>query len=97
MKVLENPFVIYHYKGPYYFCDREQEISNLLEAFKNNRYVVLSSMRRLGKSGLIHHFHHSLKKKRKTISVYCDVQNTRNDVEFVSKLIASTISSLEKK
>lgn len=29
MKELNNPFVVYGYKGAPYFCDREKETSNI--------------------------------------------------------------------
>ena len=30
MKELENPFVVYAYVSPTYFCDREQEACDLI-------------------------------------------------------------------
>ncbi|NND32314.1 MAG: ATP-binding protein [Saprospiraceae bacterium] len=93
---MENPFVTYHYAGPAYFCDRETELSKLLEAFDNHRYVLLYSMRRLGKSGLIHHLHQVLNKRRNVMTIYCDVQNTRSDQEFMTKLISAAIAAVEK-
>ncbi len=93
---LANPFLIYDYRGPELFCDRESELSSLLEAFSNRRYVMLYSMRRLGKTGLIHHFHHILKKRRKGMCIYVDVQNTMNDEAFVAKLISASITTVEK-
>lgn len=90
-----NPFTIYTYKGPDHFCDRNTELSRLLEMFDNQRYTLLYSMRRLGKTGLVHHFHNSLRKRKKTVCVYCDVQNTKSDGEFVTKLISAVVSAIE--
>lgn len=91
----DNRFEIYTYKSPEYFCDRNTELSRLIEMFDNQRFTMLYSMRRLGKTGLVHHFHHSLKKRKKTICVYCDMQNTQNDGEFVTKLVSSIFSAIE--
>ncbi|MCB0665165.1 MAG: ATP-binding protein [Saprospiraceae bacterium] len=91
-----NPFVIYGYSGPQWFCDRESELSSLIESFDNHRYLLLYSMRRLGKTGLIHHFHHTLSERKKVIPIYLDVQHTNSDQEFVSQLITQTISKIEK-
>ena len=91
-----NPFSIHQYISPDYFCDRERELSSLIEAFDNHRYITLFSMRRLGKTGLIHHFHHHLRRKRKTMVIYCDVQNTDSDEAFVKKLVHASLISMEK-
>ena len=59
MKELNNPFLVYGYDGPQYFCDRETETQDLLEALLNGRNVSLISPRRMGKTGLIHNlFYH---------------------------------------
>lgn len=91
-----NPFPITNYLGPKYFCDRNSELSSLLDAFNNQRPIVLHAIRRIGKTGLIHHFHHHLKKK-KVITVYIDVLDTHNDASFANKLIQACIAALETK
>ena len=35
MKGLNNPFLVYGYDSPMYFCDREKETQDLLEALEN--------------------------------------------------------------
>lgn len=92
----ENPFSIYAYRGPEYFCNRNSELSRLLEMFDHHRFGLLYSMRRIGKTGLVHHFHHSLNRRRGILTVYCDVQNTRNDGEFVTKIITAVVTAIEK-
>ena len=39
MKELSNPFLVYGYDSPRYFCDREAETQELLEAIQNGRNV----------------------------------------------------------
>lgn len=52
MEQLNNPFVIYGYKGAEYFCDRKKETKTIVEALENERNVVLMSPRRIGKTDL---------------------------------------------
>ena len=89
-----NPFTTHVYLGPDYFCDRNTELSHLIELFDNQRFGLLYSMRRLGKTGLIHHFHHTIGKRKDTICIYCDVHNTRNDGQFVSKVISAVLAGI---
>ena len=60
MKELENPFVVYGYVSPTYFCDREQETCDLITALSNGRNVTLMSPRRMRKTGLIRDLQHNL-------------------------------------
>ncbi len=54
--ILNNPFVISKQIPNEYFCDRTEETSTLTKQIVNGRNVVLVAPRRLGKTGLIHHF-----------------------------------------
>ena len=92
-----NPFPLYKYPGPAKFCDRNKELSTLLEAFNNKRSCALFAMRRLGKTGLIHHFQHHLNKKKKAITIYFDVLDTKSDNEFINKMVTACLRELDKK
>jgi len=92
-----NPFELFSYQGPEYFCDREKELSELLEAFDNRRNIVLHSRRRLGKTNLIHHLHYHLSKRDNVICIYLDVLNTTSDAEFINNFVTATINGLEEK
>jgi uncharacterized protein len=89
-----NPFFIQQYGGAKYFCDREDELQRLIEAATNNRSLMLHSMRRMGKTGLIFHLHNHLRTKHNTTCIYIDILDTMSDQEFVNQFVSASISSL---
>jgi uncharacterized protein len=91
----ENPFLISGYKSAKYFCNRLKETDKLLSAINNGRNVTLYSLRRMGKTGLIHHTFNSLKRQKKIKTVYCDIYLTQNLSEFVSAFANAVFNSLE--
>lgn len=93
---MNNPFSVTGYYGPEYFCDREDDLSRLVNSVENSRTVVLSSMRRIGKTGLIQHLHHHLKKSNKWDCIYIDILDTKNDNDLINKLISVGLNILEK-
>lgn len=91
MEQLNNPFVIYGYKGAEYFCDRQAETETVVRALHNERNMVLISPRRLGKTGLIHHAFAQIEKTEpETKCFYMDINATRNLQQFV-QLFAKTV------
>lgn len=70
-----NPFSVLTYLGSDYFCDRENETKELLEARKNGRNVTLLSPRRMGKTGLIKHVFEQLNQKE-VLCLYVDLDQT---------------------
>ena len=82
-----NPFPILDYYSPDYFCNREKELEILSSAYKNNRNITLTSIRRLGKTGLIKHlFYHIEQNKTKNIKlIYLDILLTENLSDFVKE------------
>ncbi|MBR3303610.1 MAG: ATP-binding protein, partial [Bacteroidales bacterium] len=86
-----NPFIISGYISATYFCDREKETGELLKALQNGRNVTLISPRRMGKTGLIHHLFHTLKRSSKdVVTIYVDLFSTTNLTEF-TKLFADSV------
>jgi hypothetical protein len=83
----DNPFLVEGYHGPTYFCDREAETNALASALSNGRNVALISPRRMGKTGLILHTFHKLRKADKdNRCFYLDIFHTQNLAEFVAAL-----------
>ena len=93
MKV-ENPFLVKGYVNPTYFCDREDETEKLVQAAINGRDVTLYSLRRIGKSGLLHNIGYHLKTKHNYAFIYCDIYNTESIEQLVAELTSSVLVQL---
>lgn len=88
---LNNPFVIYGYVSPDYFCDRKEETEELISALRNGRNITLMSPRRMGKTGLIHNaFHHIAQRCPDAVCFYMDIYATESMADFV-KLFGETV------
>ena len=97
MEQLNNPFVIYGYKGADYFCDRKKETEVIMKALQNERNIVLISPRRIGKTGLIHHvFENISKQDPETHCFYLDINATRNLSQFIQLLAKTVIGKVDK-
>jgi AAA+ ATPase superfamily predicted ATPase len=79
----KNPFVVGGYVSKEYFCDREVETAELLQALCNGRNTVLISPRRMGKTGLIQHCFHANDIKRDYYTFFIDIYATGNLKELV--------------
>ena len=86
-RTIENPFVYQGYENPDFFCDRTEETGNVISALNNGRNITLIAPRKIGKTGLIHHVFHQIKKADKNaICIYVDIFSTKNQQEFVETL-----------
>ena len=94
-----NPFVIGSDIPDEYFCDREVEVELLQKHLANGRNVVLSSPRRLGKSGLIHHLFKQQKIKKNYATFFVDIYATKSIEEFIyefSKAVQKELAQQKK-
>ena len=64
-----NPFLLTGYESPEYFCDRVEETKTLLNNLNNRSNTTFFAPRRTGKTALIQHVFHTLKKK-KQVCIY---------------------------
>ena len=93
MATINNPFVMYGYKGAEYFCDREKETEKMMTSLHNERNITLVAPRRMGKTGLIHHVFQQLEKQYDDVKCfYLDIFATKN-LEQMVQLMASKIAT----
>lgn len=93
---LNNPFVVYGYEGPEYFCDREKETEAIVSGLYNERNIALLAPRRIGKSGLIHHaFGEIARREPGTVCIYIDIMNTKDLRQFIQVFASHVIGALD--
>lgn len=93
---LQNPFPEYGYFGPAYFCDREEETEELIEALLNGSNVTLIAPRRIGKTGLIHHAFEQMKARDKNVQCfYVDIFSTKNFSQMVQFMANAVMGKLD--
>lgn len=86
MAIVNNPFIVGGYLSPHYFCDRETETEQLIHNITNGRNVVIISVRRMGKTGLIRHCFYQDQIKDNYYTFFIDVYATASLREFVFAL-----------
>ena len=91
----QNPFLISGYHSPEFFCDREQETSDLISAVRNDRNVTLIAPRRIGKSGLVKHAFHRLSEQGDFKCAYVDIFGTQSLADFAAAFAAGVFSAFE--
>ena len=91
MKKPINPFLLKGYRGPAYFCGREKETGLLIENAKNGINTTLLSIRRMGKTGLIHHAFKQLEKDKNYKGIYVDIYATQHLADFTNRLASAIL------
>lgn len=96
MSKIDNPFLIYGYEGPDYFCDRQQETEVVISALTNGCNLTLMSPRRYGKTGLIHNVFFRLKEQKNDAACfYVDIYATNTLSDFVQALGKAVVGQLD--
>lgn len=93
--MVSNPFITTGYLGPEYFCDREEETKTLLDNLSNGRSTTLTSVRRIGKTGLIRHVLANLPEDQ--IGIYLDILPTENLNEFLNAFVSAIFNTIPEK
>jgi len=91
----ENPFSTAAYYGPAYFCDRQEEADQILRNITGGSSTTLMAIRRIGKTGLMHHVISRL--PRGWTGIYADIQETENMNQFLNLLVAAILQSSSEK
>ena len=86
-----NPFVLTGYVSPEYFCDRQKETDKIISALLNGRNITLTSPRRMGKTGLIHHVFRNMQEDNDVKCFYVDLYQT-DSLELLVKKLADTMT-----
>ena len=98
MATLNNPFVVYGYKGAEYFCDRQKETEKMISTLHNERNITLVASRRMGKTGLIHHVFHQMEEQYEGVKCfYLDIFATKNLEQMVQLMASEIIGKLDLK
>ncbi len=94
-----NPFPIYNYVNPKYFCNRISETERVISAVTNKRNIILFSENGIGKTTLIKHVAEELKELDNYRFIYVSLLKTENTYQFVNALFNSvfTKKNREKK
>jgi len=88
-KQVFNPFSTLLYLGDDYYCPRINDENTLIDAWKNGRNVTLTSIRRMGKTGMIKHIF-DVHKEDNYFFVYADIYETTTIGEF-TKVLAEAV------
>jgi AAA+ ATPase superfamily predicted ATPase len=85
MKNNLSPFFVIGYQGEKYFCDRKTETALLKNYMLQHQHTTLFAIRRLGKTGLIHHVFHQLEKEN-IRCLYLDILATTQLKDLINQL-----------
>ena len=96
--IMNNPFVIKPYESKELFCDREEELSLMVQGCINHTDMTLISQRRMGKTGLILRLFDELHEtglNRQTI--YVDIYASRSIDDFIKLLAEAAMRTFQPK
>lgn len=96
MSKIDNPFLLYGYEGPEYFCDRKEETEEMVSSLRNGCNITLMSPRRYGKTGLIRHVFHKIKEQDPDAACfYIDIYATNSLYDFVQTFAKAVVGKLD--
>lgn len=92
-----NPFPVSAYHGPDLFCDRKEEVKRLQSNAMNGVDITLLSIRRMGKTGLLHHLFHKLSNKPKVYCLYMDIYATQSQKDLINLFSTAVLEAFPPK
>lgn len=91
-----NPFLISEYLSPEYFCDRQQETTELLDNLHNGWSITMIAPRRMGKTGLIKNAFYLLHGQHPDIhTYYIDIMGTQSLNDLIQLLGSTVLGTLD--
>ena len=93
MATESNPFPVKGYLGPEWFCDRKTETVDLVRNLNNGVNTTLTSLRRMGKTGLLFHVQETLKRKKTMQGIYIDAYSLENLKEFTNAFASAIMKA----
>jgi len=83
---MQNPFAYSNYVTGESFCNRKEELSELLKYIKGSQNVLLYSHRRYGKSSLIRQIFREIKNKNLNIgTMHVELYGTISEKDFITR------------
>lgn len=94
---MRNPFVTNGYAGAEYFCDREKEMSMMVQLLSNENNLALISPRRVGKTDLIQHCFAQSAIRDSHHTFLIDIYSTNSLNDFVRVFGKAVLEELRSK
>jgi len=92
-----NPFILQPYISKELFCDRVQEMKDIITYLENGANISLITMRRIGKTGLILRTFEELRsKKYGYTAIYADIYATQSVEDFISTLASAVVGQIKQ-
>lgn len=92
-----NPFILTPMIPDEYFCDRGKETESLIRSITNQENVVITSPRRMGKTGLIYHCFNQPVIKDNYLTVSIDILHTTTLRELIMELGSAVFKHIAKR
>ena len=95
---MDNPFIIKSYESKELFCDREEELQQLLHNTTGHTDTTLISQRRIGKTGLILRLFDELSITHPDIqTIYMDIFASQNMDDFIKMMAEAAMRAFRPK
>ena len=95
---MDNPFIFRAYQTKELFCDRQEELNNLVTNTLSGADTTLIAQRRIGKTGLIYRLIDEIRSENLSVlPIYVDIFATRSLEDFVKALSTAIMNAIPEK